>query len=335
VRLAVLAADSSAATATLADLLTVQLAQTPGVETVERAEIERVQEEQKLTAEGLVEASTRVQLGRILRAAGLVFVQREAGGDRILIRLVETRGGFVACFSTWPAKPQSQAVAIAAALGGMLPKLGLDLSRQTAVSLLRFSTALLPSDAPHPLEARFEALMTTHLMEHLCKESGIVVTERRKLGDVAREKQLSAGTGELTVGVLLVDGELVTSEHLRTPDGDEMVTLTVRIRDMASGSQTPIVQSGARKDLGRLMANAAEAAADAVLKHRQARRKGELPQGEAESLLFLARQKRIVWAGEAAYALDPTNRVVQNAYLKSLLGEASFTQRYRAVPRDV
>jgi hypothetical protein len=114
-----------------------------------------------------------------------------------------------------------------------------------------------------------------------------------------------------------------------------MVTLTVRIRDMASGSQTPIVQSGARKDLGRLMANAAEAAADAVLKHRQARRKGELPQGEAESLLFLARQKRIVWAGEAAYALDPTNRVVQNAYLKSLLGEASFTQRYRAVPRDV
>ena len=72
-----------------------------------------------------------------------------------------------------------------------------------------------------------------------------------------------------------------------------------------------------------------------MLKYHHAKQKGELPQGEAESLLFLARQKGLVWAGEAAYALDPTNRVVQNAYLKSLLGEASFTQRYRAVPRDV
>ena len=42
---------------TLADLLTVQLAQTPGVETVERAELDRVLREQALTAAGLADGA--------------------------------------------------------------------------------------------------------------------------------------------------------------------------------------------------------------------------------------------------------------------------------------
>ena len=70
VRLAVLAEDVAPESHVLADLLTVKLARCPGVETVERAEIERVLDEQKLNAEGLVEADSRIRLGKILGAQG-------------------------------------------------------------------------------------------------------------------------------------------------------------------------------------------------------------------------------------------------------------------------
>lgn len=54
--LEVLAAAFSPESRALADLLTVELATVPNVQTVERAEIERVLAEQHLTAAGLVEA---------------------------------------------------------------------------------------------------------------------------------------------------------------------------------------------------------------------------------------------------------------------------------------
>ena len=71
VRLAVLATESAAGTAMLADLLTVSFGQTPGVETVERAELDRVLGEQALTAAGLADGvEGRVAIGRLLRADG-------------------------------------------------------------------------------------------------------------------------------------------------------------------------------------------------------------------------------------------------------------------------
>ena len=147
-RLAVLAADSSAATATLADLLTVQLAQTPGVETVERAEIERVQGE--ADRRGLVEASTECNLG-VSSCCRTGLRATEAGGDRILIRLVETRGGFVAGFSTW----RQAAIAGGCHRGRArhLPKRG-STCRGRLPSVCCASLALLPSDARIPW-ARF------------------------------------------------------------------------------------------------------------------------------------------------------------------------------------
>lgn len=55
-RLAVLAEDVSPESRALADLLTIELAAVPHVQTVERAESERELDEQHLTAAGLVEA---------------------------------------------------------------------------------------------------------------------------------------------------------------------------------------------------------------------------------------------------------------------------------------
>lgn len=335
VRLAVLADDTLDETRALADLLTVEMTKLDGVETVERAEIERVLDEQELTADGLAAAANRVRLGRILRAAGLVFVEREAGGDRFLFRLAETRRGFIAGFYMTSAKGRAQSDVIAKAINGMLPKLARDLSQQTTVSLLRFTTATLPSSTtPHPSESRFEPLIIMHLMERLCKEPDIVVTERRRLGDLAREEQLSGEEGDLATGAFLVDGELATAANLLTPAGDEAVTLTVRIRQPKSGTLIPVVLTGTRQDIDRLVAAAVDATADALVKRCDAKLASTPLQSEAESLLILARQKGLVWAGEAAYALNPTNQAIRDAYLKALLDEGDVKQPRDAGPRD-
>lgn len=335
VRLAVLADDTLDGTRAFTDLLTIELEKVPGVEIVERGEIERVLAEQSLVADGLVEAANRVQLGRILGAAGLVFVQRETGGDRFLVRLTETRRGFIAGFFMAPAAGRTQPAAIAAELGGFLPKLALDLSQQTTVSLFRFTTAMLPSpESPHPSEERFESLMVMLLMERLCREPDIVVTERRRLGDLAQEEKLSGEEADLTSGALVVDGEVATAVQRLTPAGDDAVTLTVRIRDLTSGTITPVVVTGARKKLDPLIAAAVAATGDALQKDRRAKREDEPQQDETASLLILARQKGLVWAGEAAYALNPKDKSIQKAYLKALIDEGDVEINRDAAPRD-
>ena len=59
VRLAVVATVESAETRALADLLTVELARQPSIETVERVELDRVLREQALTAAGLADGVRR------------------------------------------------------------------------------------------------------------------------------------------------------------------------------------------------------------------------------------------------------------------------------------
>ena len=81
------------------DLLTAQLSQVGGIDLVERDAIQRVLDELKLNAGGLVDRTKAVQFGRLLAADALLCVQenKAAGNSLASLRLVETRTGVRLC----------------------------------------------------------------------------------------------------------------------------------------------------------------------------------------------------------------------------------------------
>ena len=98
-RIAVLGTDTREGTGSLADFLTLEMTQNKAVEVVERSQIDKILAEQELGASDLAEGKNRVRLGQLLKADGLVLVQKEERpgknkDDRFSIRLVETRDGF-------------------------------------------------------------------------------------------------------------------------------------------------------------------------------------------------------------------------------------------------
>ena len=314
-RLAVLAEDATAESRNMADLIQAELSNCADVEMVERAEIERVLREQELTAAGLTDAATRVQLGQILKAKGLVFVGPHS------VRVVETSDGFLAGSL---ARPQQDTLARASAALSMdvvqlLPKLTRNPELHTCVTILRFTTAMLGTAGAHEDEPRLDALMLDRLTAALCAEPDVLVMERRRTGDLKDEASLAGERLRLKSGALIVDGELASVLMEATGEAKPSATLTVRVRDLTGRAIAPVVVRGFRSELDKL---AEEAVFQTLTTVRQNLRVGsqDTLKAEAEALLFLAKTKHtgMLWASEAAYALDPTNSKVREEFIKQL-----------------
>jgi len=92
--IAIIAADTNQQTQVLLDLLTVKLSQGGKMDVVERKTIEKVLAEQKIAAAGLMDTDKRILIGKILRANGLLFLEKDSRRDRMKVKLVESGQGF-------------------------------------------------------------------------------------------------------------------------------------------------------------------------------------------------------------------------------------------------
>ena len=217
VRLAVLAADSSAGTAALADLLTVQLAQTPGVETVERAELDRVLREQALTAAGLADGvQGRVAVGRLLRADGFLFLARTASQRQFASRLVEARHGCQVMQMLYATNEAPTAIAerLAGAVSAKLPTLRLADEQRILLNVIRLGNATLD-----PRAGWIDTDGVLALSSYLAAHPAVLVVERRELGTLLDET-LSADTDgpAFRAADFLIDGDVFRPpRHPRTP----------------------------------------------------------------------------------------------------------------------
>lgn len=316
VRLAVLAADGSDATRSLADLLTVHLAQTPGIETIERAEIERVLAEQKLTVEGLVETSARVRLGAVLRAKGLLFLNRKNGDDAVFhVRLVETTHGFVAGFCLH--RGGSDLSGTVAAVHRFIANLDLPAEQRTGVTILTITDALPANLRQNPVVVEVMAGIEERLLVELSALPGVLIMERRKLGDVAREGALAGAASPLMAAALLVDGSLGAGSELSGDWGDPNVALTLRVRHVSTGATEVIREEGGLLNLRTLRDRAIDTLCMATMKLRREADEGTL---KAEVGVLDALATGYPWASEAAFALAPSDQKRSLAYVKTLLG---------------
>ena len=317
-RLAVFAGDATVESRNMADLVQAELSSHADVEMVERAEIDRVLREQELTAAGLTDVATRVQLGRLLKAKGLVFV-----GARTT-RVVETSDGFLAGSLTHPQNDTATRAAtkLSADVVGLLPKLTRNPELHTCVTILRFNTAMIGTAGAHENEATFDTMMLDRLTAALCAEPDVLVMERRRTGDLLDEASLAGERLRLKSGTLIVDGELASALMEATDEAKPSVALTVRVRALTDRAIEPVVVRGFRAELDKLAGEAVLQTVETVRRHLRVGSQDTL-KAEVETLLFLARENRAFWASEAAYALDPTNAKARDELIKQLYSGAS------------
>ena len=316
-RLAVIAQGQSAPCRGLADLLQVELSRRDGIELVEREEIDRVLAEQALTASGLVAESARIHLGALLKADGLLFVDQTVSTNNVFhLRLVETKQGYVAGFMIHAAgTPMAQTLA---AIDRSLANLSLPADQRVGVSVLAFENALPANFRGEPIVRAFMADVDEKLMVELAAIPGVLVLERRQLGDVAREGAWSEAETALRAGAVFVDGALNMASDLVGEWGDPKIRLTYRVRNPASDKTALIELEGGLWSLRTLAEDARNELCAAVLKASFEAKPGTL-KAEVKALTLLGRVHGLPWAAEAAFALDPADRGRARDYANSLV----------------
>lgn len=319
IRLAVLAEDVSSESRALADLLTADLSKSSGVQMAERAEIDRVLVEQKLTTRGLVETASRVQLGRLLKADGLVLIRKDdAHKIRILARLVETRNGFLAGYYQYPfANVSLDKIAqdTSEDIRSSLPKLRADPARMQRVAISRIGNATLHADYDW-LESDLPVLLAMTFSA----EPGVLLMERRQLGEVLNEATLAGDKSTLNTGNLLIDGEVALVYGQMPKDGSIPIVMTLRFRDATLKEIGRVSREGRLTDLDKMTT---ETMSLALAKLREiGQRPAEKASAEPDMLLAMAKRHGYVWAADAAYALNPSNTTAKNQLISQLLSEA-------------
>ncbi len=311
-RLAVFVDGDAEESRMLADMMQAELSKREGFEVVERSEIDRVLREQELGAAGFADDATRVQLGKIMKANGLVFVGLRS------VRMVETTDGFLAGYFT---HPQSDKLAHVCAVlcegvAALAPKLSRNSELQTYVTILRFNTAIIGTNDAHPDESRFDAVMLARLTAALCAEPDVLVMERRRTGDLRDEAKLAGEHLQLKSGTLLIDGELASVLGVAMNEKPSVV-LTVRIRDLSGRAIEPVIVRGFRLELDKLLEDAVFQTVDTVRRNLRTGSQDTL-KAEVNALMDFGKTYFASWANEAAYALNTTNTRTRDELIERL-----------------
>ena len=239
VRLALIAGDTTAVTA--ADLLTVELSKQAGLQLLERAEIERVCREQRLSAAN----ADRLKLGELLNADGLVVLEtaREGTNQILSARLVAVRPGVVLAQVrvSWPVTDAPQwARWLASDFAPFYPKLSVLLKDAIPISVLNLHSALRTTP-----DQSLEKELTVLLIHRLTREREVFVLERQHLARALFEKELAPGEeSPFWTGRFLLDGVLDKAGF-----DPNKLTLQARLVAPAGGAATPMEVAGPRTNL--------------------------------------------------------------------------------------
>ena len=241
-----IAVISTGETADFAALITAQFSQIPNLALVERDELSKIGDERALAEMAVADPQN---LGRLLRADGLLFIRREDQG--VAVRLTAVRLGLVlfdvAC------APQADPAQLAELLGSQVepfvPKLALPPDKAIPLSLLN-----LHADLGSASGLRIEQALTLLLERRLVATPELVVLERRHAGSLAWEQSLAADLPQPQTGAWWIDGSL------DIPSGADAMTVRLRLRSPKGGEALETTVAGSTEKLPEL----AEALATAI-----------------------------------------------------------------------
>jgi len=281
--------ETNAELAPLSALVQARLTQ-KGLSLVERGELDRVLQEQELSAGGIVEPQALVKLGKLLRADGFVLLSLEEGGPPaaarpegmpgpggnlgpggpegpeaataqkpekaeklVRIRLTETAHAvrLLDWFAGWnPEKAEEVSEQVAAKVLEVAPKVKLPAGQVIPVGIVDVHRVQLGEEYQWACRT-----FATMLAARLSKEPRIVVLEREDLRRMLEEKLLTQGEGaEFWRSGVLIEGYMQRR-------GKEGIDLKLQVK-RASGQELPVPTISV--DVNKL-AEAVEKSADGVV----------------------------------------------------------------------
>ena len=242
-KIAIISADSEVEK--FGDLLTATLSALTNVTVVERAQIQKVMQEQALA---LTQPQALVKAGRLLGAEGLILLERRPSqqtNEVLSVRLVAITPGVVILeeqFNLPLSNLPEWASLNSLRIQRVLPKLNVKLEDAVPVSIgsLRFSVSTGEGVA-------LESELTALLRLRLAQEPSVFVLERRGLEALQTEKELGAVEEPFWNGAVVVDGTINRDLISRT-------NVTIHAR-LASPRQpvTELFVSGTRDSLTTLI----------------------------------------------------------------------------------
>jgi hypothetical protein len=211
------------------DLLTVELSSKPGLQLLERTEIEKVYHEQELSSAN----RDVLKLGKILGADGLLLIRHstEATNQFVEVRLVAVRSGVVVGVvrSPWPvASINEWGKWLVNRFDALFPKLEVAAGQAIPISLVSLRSSIRSAEAQE-----LEQQLLPVLVESLATEPEFFVLERRRMGLLADEKELQGEDSAFWAGSYLLDG-------LIDPNGYSQDQLTLRARLVPPRGGKPI-----------------------------------------------------------------------------------------------
>ncbi len=228
VRLAVVPAGSELAAAV--DVLTAELSANAGLELVERAQIARIYREQALAAG----ADRFLRAGQLLGADGVLAAElaSESGNSVLSVRLTAVRAGVVLRQRTYPwplANVQEWATVAAVQFAPLFPKLSVPGKNAMPISVLNLRSAVRSRQTD-----RIESELTWMVQNRLTHERELFVLERRRLGWLSDEKDLSPRADDpFWSGSYLLEGSI-------DRQGFSPLSVTVQGRLVPPGGAAPM-----------------------------------------------------------------------------------------------
>ena len=203
----------------MSSLLEVRLSEGDRLRLVERRELDRVLQEHRLTAAGLVDRQAVAATGRLLRADAMVLISLEDGaqplrqtqGRLVRVRVAETAHG-LRLWEGYEALEATQAEAAAARIAQKVQDAMEKIARPDGDSV---PVGIVDIHRVE-LDERYEMLARTLpklLSARLGGEPRILVLEREDLGLLLKEKQLTEGEDSaFWDSGILIDGRLQRSD---------------------------------------------------------------------------------------------------------------------------
>lgn len=334
-RVALWIAGPSPAHEAVVALAEARVSQLPGVQLLERGEIDRIVAEQGLSAGGFSDSENAVRIGRLLRADLIAQIEWEPVGQSSLgMTVFDARTGARLWDSPLPGAVETSVHAIASAIAGCRAKSALRPDQRRVVCLVAARNAELPRAMDQFCE------VTGQLFEReLTRNHRVFMLERRRLDALNREREL---TGNDPMRDLLASVTLVQIDLNRGADGTGLrgvVTLSdgeSRVLDRITVDVSEHDASALAEQLAARVADRLGAASPSLTLDSSQR------QREAQRFLHEARareshrESRAAWrAAEAAHALDPGNVGIEALLARCLLDEgAALLSGQGEIPRD-
>ncbi len=222
------------------DILTAELSSRTNLELLERSEINKVYQEQNLSAGN----QDYVKLGRILGADGLLLMSggKEGTNESLSVRLVAVKPGVVLLNEriVWPAgAPMEWAPFFAKHLDLYLPKLSVTPKDAIPVSIVNLRAAVSSAES---LET--ERQLKLLAIERLVHEPQIFVLERQQMQLLGTEKELKQDESPFWDGSYLLEG-VVDQNGFST----EKISINARLTPPNGGAPVLLEISGSRTNL--------------------------------------------------------------------------------------